>query len=101
MRRAGSLLRRGTHGILLAGRHAGCFWFESAFAVVSAILSVVTLVVPDWLEAAFNVDPDQHSGALEWVTAGALLAAAVAAGALARRESRRSLVEAPVMSHPH
>jgi hypothetical protein len=100
MRGTVSLLRRNSPGILPARRNAGRFWFESVFAVVSAILSVVTLVLPDWIEAVFNVDPDHHSGTLEWAIAAALLAAAVAAGALARRESRRPLVEAPVVPRP-
>jgi hypothetical protein len=68
-----SLLRRTTSGISPAGRHRGRFWFESVFALVSAILSVVTLVVPDWIEAVFNVDPDHHSGALEWAIAARVM----------------------------
>ena len=95
------MLRRTTSGSSPVGPRGGRFWFESLFAAVSAILSVGTLVVPDWIEAVFNVDPDQDSGALEWAIVASLLAAAVVAGALARRESRRPVVEALVMPRPH
>jgi hypothetical protein len=94
------LLRRATSGTSPAGRRRGRFWFETVLALVSAVLSVVTLVVPDWIEAVFNVDPDQHGGTLEWAIAAAFLAAAVTAGALARRERRRPLTTALVMSGP-
>lgn len=95
---ADSLLRRIISGVWPAGRHTGRFWFESVFALVSVIVSVATLIVPTWIEAVFNGDPDQHNGALEWAIAAVLLAAAVAAVALARREPRRRLTVAPVMS---
>jgi len=72
----------------------------TAIALVGAILSIITLVVSDWIEAAFNADPDQHSGTLEWPIAAPLRAAAVVEGALARRESRSPLTAAPVISRP-
>jgi len=106
MRGIGSLLRRTTSvrrtasATPPAGRQRRRFWFESVFALVSGILAVVTLVVPDWIEVVFKVDPDHHSGSLEWAISAAFLAAAVVAGALARRESRRALVAAPALSRP-
>jgi len=36
-----------------------------ACAVVSGILAVLTLVVHDWIEAVFGVDPDGGSGLVE------------------------------------
>jgi len=38
---------------------------ELACAVVSGILAVLTLVVHDWIEAVFGVDPDGGSGLVE------------------------------------
>ena len=38
---------------------------ELACAVVSGILAVLTLVVHDWIEAVFGVDPDGGSGHVE------------------------------------
>ncbi len=103
MRGISSLLRRTTsvrRAALATAPVRGRFWVESVFALVSAILALVTLAVPDWIEAVFNVDPDHHSGSLEWAISAAFFAAAVVAGALARRESRRALVAAPALPRP-
>jgi len=35
----------------------------SVLALIFATLTVVTLVVPDWVEAVFRLDPDEDSGA--------------------------------------
>jgi hypothetical protein len=43
------------------------FWIQSGLAVLSGLLCVLTLVRRDWIEAIFGVDPDAHSGALEWL----------------------------------
>jgi hypothetical protein len=72
----------------MTGRRAR-LWVEAGLGIVSVILLGLTLAAPDWIEAVFHVDPDQHSGSLEWAIDGLLLAAAVAAGAVARHESRR------------
>lgn len=48
---------------------------ESALAVASGTLCVLTFVWRDWIEAVFRVDPDGHSGALEWAIVAVLLAA--------------------------
>ncbi len=65
------------------------FSIEAGFAALSATLGVLTLFVPDWIEAVFRVDPDQHSGSLEWLITAALLATTVVSILLARREWRR------------
>jgi hypothetical protein len=36
---------------------------------------VLTFAWRDWIEAIFRVDPDRHSGALEWAIVAVLLAA--------------------------
>jgi hypothetical protein len=41
------------------------FWIETGLGALSALLFVLTLFVPDWIEAVSRVDPDRHSGSLE------------------------------------
>jgi hypothetical protein len=52
-------------------------------AALFGFLTVLTLVVPDWIEVVFKVEPDGGNGSLEWlVVAGmALVAAAFAVDA--------------------
>ena len=65
------------------------FWVEAGLAALSGFLFALTLVLPDWIEAVFGVDPDQHSGSLEWVITAVLGVTTVAAVVLARREWER------------
>jgi hypothetical protein len=58
-------------------------------AVISAVLCVLTLVFPDWIEELTGLEPDAGSGALEWIIAGIFLAAAIVSATLARRDYRR------------
>jgi hypothetical protein len=75
------------------------FWFELALALASGLLGLVTLVWRDWIEMAFKVDPDHHSGALEWLIVFGLLFIAAIAGVLARAEwGRQDAVGGPVVS---
>jgi hypothetical protein len=53
---------------------------------------LVTLVWSDWIEAVFGVDPDQHSGSLEWVVVGVMLLVTVFCGGAARMHWRRALL---------
>jgi glucan phosphoethanolaminetransferase (alkaline phosphatase superfamily) len=64
-------------------------WIETTLAAASSFLSVLTLVSREWIEAVFRVDPDQHSGALEWAIVAALVITTVVFGLLARSEWRR------------
>ena len=52
-------------------------WIATASATAGLILSGVTLVVPNWLERIFEVEPDAGGGEVEWLTAAGLLAVAV------------------------
>ena len=61
------------------------FWAETALAVLTASLAVLTGVWPDWIEAVFGFDPDQHNGSLEWELTLALAVVTLILGALARR----------------
>ncbi len=61
-------------------------------AGASAFLALLTLVVPDWIEAVLHIDPDGGNGSVEWLVVLALAAAAVVFGAMARAELRARTV---------
>ncbi|MFF0427171.1 ABC transporter permease [Streptomyces sp. NPDC004520] len=65
-------------------------WIEAIAASLSGLLFLLTLIWPDWIEKVFEIDPDQHSGALEWVIVGVALCATIAFSLLARAEYRRA-----------
>jgi hypothetical protein len=65
------------------------FWIEMGLAALSALLLVLTLLVPDWIEVLFHVDPDRHNGSLEVGIAVALAVATAVSSVLAGREWRR------------
>jgi hypothetical protein len=60
------------------------FWTEAVLAALSGVLAFTTVVWRDWIEVVFGVDPDRHSGALEWAIVAALVVAALGFGGLAR-----------------
>ena len=66
------------------------FWFELAAAGSCSILFVVTLFWNDWIEVIFGADPDEGSGALEWLIVGVFFALALVSSVLARREWHRA-----------
>jgi hypothetical protein len=66
------------------------FWVEAALAMLSPFLVFLTVLWKDWIEIVSRVDPDRHSGVLEWVVVLTFVAAAIACSALARREWLRS-----------
>ena len=65
------------------------FWFETSIAIATSILLVITLVWKDWIEIVFRVDPDSHSGVLEWLIVGALLLVTIMCATLATYEWRK------------
>jgi hypothetical protein len=71
-------------------RPGRAFWSESILASVAAALAVLTLAWPDWIEGVFGVDPDRHSGSLEWTSVAICCVTALGLSALARREWRRA-----------
>jgi hypothetical protein len=75
------------------------FWIEASIAGAALFLGLLTLVWRDWIEAVFGVDPDNHSGALEWLLVAGLLVVAAVVGIVARFEWRR-LQLVSTRSHP-
>ena len=67
------------------------FWPESVLACIAGVVAVVTLVWPDWIERVTGLQPDAHSGSLEWILAAGCGLAALLLGTLARREWRRAM----------
>jgi len=51
------------------------FWCQVAAASICAVLLVLTLAVPQWIEVLIGVDPDRGSGEAEWIVVLALAAA--------------------------
>lgn len=72
-----------------AGRTRALFFVEAAVAALLGCLTVLTLAWRDWIEGIFGVDPDRHSGSLEWLIVVALAVSFVVLTIVARREWRR------------
>jgi hypothetical protein len=71
-------------------RHVGIgFWVRLALAAASAVLLVVTMAWPDWIELGFRLDPDHGSGWLEWATVVVAFALTVTFSMAARNQWRR------------
>ncbi len=62
---------------------------ETVAAVVFGALALLTALVPQWIEAVFEADPDASSGAAEWWIVLAAAVAAVACAVPAGRGWRR------------
>jgi hypothetical protein len=65
------------------------FWVELALTVISALLMVLTLAWPDWIERVFDVDPDGGSGSSEWGITLAVIVGTMALAALTGRTWQR------------
>jgi len=63
--------------------------FEVRLAWAATVLSLLTLVVPEWIEVLTGLEPDGGSGSIEYVIAGGFLIAALMCAALAHRTYRR------------
>lgn len=66
------------------------FWVEAVLAALATGLFVLTLFSRDWIERIFHVEPDEGSGALEWLIVAALAIVAIALIAAARSEWKRA-----------
>jgi hypothetical protein len=63
-----------------------------AGALCAGILGILTIFWHDWIEALTGWDPDNHSGAVEWIVFAGLLAAAVTMGLVVRHHWRLAAV---------
>ena len=59
------------------------------FAVVSAFLTVLAVVVPMWIEELTGLEPDGGTGELEWLLALVPGACSIVLGLLAFRTRRK------------
>jgi hypothetical protein len=64
------------------------FYLETVLGSVGLLLFVLTLVWKDWIEIVFRIDPDEGTGAAEFLVAFVLLAVAAGCWWLARTEWR-------------
>jgi len=70
------------------------FWIEVSAALLCGFLAFLTLIVEDWIEVVFRVDPDAHSGTAEWLIVLLLGAGVVVSALLAGYEWRRTSTSA-------
>lgn len=61
-------------------------WIETVMSATACLLTVVTLIWPDWIELLFDEAPDGGDGSAERAFALAWLVAAAVFGWLARRD---------------
>jgi hypothetical protein len=82
----------------LRARLSGRFWVELGLGLASTVFAVLTLAWKDWVEILFKVDPDHHSGSLEWTIVAVAVAVTVIALAAARFEWRKAATAAAAAS---
>ena len=68
---------------------SAAFWIELVLSIISAILTVLTIAWPDWIEGIFDVDPDAGSGSSEWGITLAFIVVTLMLAALTGRTWRR------------
>lgn len=66
------------------------FWIEVATATVCGLLALLTLIVGDWIEVVFRIDPDAHSRTAEWLIVVLLGAGVIVSAVMAGDEWRRT-----------
>jgi len=66
------------------------FWLQSILGSVTGIVTSLTLVWHDWIEAVFRIEPDRGNGSAEWLVVVILLVFSAAFGVSARLESHRA-----------
>lgn len=73
----------------MRGRLRTRFWIETGLSLASLLFLVLTLAWKDWIEIVFRVDPDNHSGSLEWLIVVVSVVVTITFAGLARAEWRR------------
>jgi hypothetical protein len=58
---------------------------ETALALCTGVLGILTIFWHDWIEILTGWDPDHHNGSAEWIVVAGLLTVAIAMGLIARR----------------
>jgi hypothetical protein len=71
---------------------------ELGLGLASTLFAILTLAWKDWVEIVFKVDPDHHSGSLEWTIVAVAVAVTVIAVAAARFEWRKAATAAAAAS---
>ena len=66
------------------------FWCGMLAGACGALLFVVTLVWPDWIELVFGADPDVGDGSAEWLLTAAAVGVAVVPFVMAAMRWRRA-----------
>ena len=66
------------------------FWVELGLASVSTALLLVTVLWSEWIEIVFGVNPDEGSGALEWLLVVGFFSVTIACAVGARIEWRHA-----------
>jgi hypothetical protein len=64
---------------------------EFVFAGVFAVLTLVTLAWPTWIESLFGIAPDHGSGETEWLIVALFALAGLVLGLLGRRDYRAAV----------
>ena len=67
---------------------------EAIAAAVFGVLAVLTLMMPNWIEAVIGVEPDGGSGAAEWLIVTVSGALALILAASSARHLRRARARA-------
>lgn len=70
------------------------FWMETVLAGLAALLAILTAFCPSWIEVIFRIDPDHHSGSVEWNLVIVFALTAVFFARLAHRNRRKSVAAA-------
>lgn len=75
------------------------FWLKTILASVTALVIVLTLSRPRWIEAVFGVDPDRSNGSFEWELVSVLGLLVAILTALALRDWQRTPPECACRTH--
>jgi hypothetical protein len=76
-------------------RLRGRFWIELVLSALSLLLTIGTILVPDWIEVIFHIEPDEGGGSLEALITVVAVAVTVAFVLAARFEWRRASARQP------
>ena len=66
------------------------FWVYAVSAIAFALMAVLTMVWPDWIEALTGFDPDHGNGSAEDLVTAVFAGVAILAGGLAGRRWRQA-----------